>query len=302
MYNGSRNDHWHKDAHSESNCNLVYYPPETSTVNPATRTKTPVPTSTFTRTSTATPSRTPTSTSTYTPTYTPTYTATYTPTYTPTFTPTYTPTPPPDADLRITITDGATDYEASGSIQYTITASNPVGPSPVTGATITAGFSANLTGITWTCSGTSGASCTAAGAGNINDSAVNIPVGAYVTYTVQATVIASPSGTLVSNASIAPPASITETNWGDNSVSDTDQLIVPSSFPYGNIDTTQNGSIEIILTNQVVTLQFPTPLVVGSHAGYDLVYYEWMQGTGIWMDCVILQIGDGQKKYTVLNS
>jgi hypothetical protein len=26
-----------------------------------------------------------------------------------------------------------------------------------------------------------------------------------------------------------------------------------------------------------------------------------MQGTGIWMDCVILQVGDGQNWYTVLN-
>jgi hypothetical protein len=42
---------------------------------------------------------------------------------------------------------------------------------------------------------------------------------------------------------------------------------------------------------------------VGSHNDWDLVYYELPQGAnpGIWMDCVVLQVGDGRNWYTILD-
>ena len=42
-----------------------------------------------------------------------------------------------------------------------------------------------------------------------------------------------------------------------------------------------------------LTLDLGSPVVVGSHAGYDLIYYELPNGGGIAMDVVILYIGDG---------
>lgn len=272
---------------------LVYVPfTATSTSNPAfTRTPTPkVPlTSTATGTATKVPTATRTATATATSTNTPTATATAT-------------IIPPLADLGVTITDNAVAYSPNSAIQYTIQVFNsPASPSGVTGASLTGSFSANLdpASATWTC--TSGAS----GNGDINIT-VNLPVGSSITCTVNATAIASPSGDLVSSVVINPPAGITDSNPGNNTDTDTDQLVIAYPFPYGNIDLDKNGTIEFIPANTTITLQFGTPLVVGSHAGYDLIYYELPQGSatttpGVQMDCVILQIGDGVNWYTIFN-
>jgi hypothetical protein len=48
-------------------------------------------------------------------------------------------------------------------------------------------------------------------------------------------------------------------------------------------------------------LTFGTPVVVGGHAGYDLVFYELPSGAGIMMDYVILQVSDGYNWYTIFN-
>jgi len=214
--------------------------------------------------------------------------------------PTNTPvTVPPSADLQITKTDNATDYDANISVQYIIAASNPVGPSGVTGATVTDTFSTNLTNITWTCTISGGASCAAAGSGNISDT-VNLPVGGSVTYTVNATVIASPTtGPLINMATIN--SSVTDPNPGNNSATDTDQLVVTN--PSGNIGAVPDGSSENILAGSYLTLQFGAPLVVGS--GSYLVYYPDYPNppaaSTLEMDLVILQIGDGSNWYTILD-
>jgi hypothetical protein len=187
-------------------------------------------------------------------------------------------------------------------VQYTIVASNPLGPAAAIGARVTSDFSANLANITWSCAGAGGASCTGSGAGNIAD-AVNLPPGSYVTYRVNAQVIGSANGNLVSSVTVNSPSGIADPNPANNQATDIDQLVVASSLPYGNIDPVKNGSIEFVPTDITLTLEFPSPLNVGSHPGYDLVYYEWPQGDnpGIWMDAVILQLGDGRNWYTILN-
>lgn len=209
---------------------------------------------------------------------------------------------PPFADLQITFTDNAIDYNPNSSIQYTIVVSNSASsPSGVTGASLTSSFSANLdpASITWIC--TSGAS----GNGFINTT-INLPVGSSIMCTVNATVISSPGGDLVSSVTINAPAGITDSNPGNNTATDTDQFVEAYPFPYGNIDPDKNGTIEYVPTNTTVTLQFGTPLVVGTHTGYDLVYYELSQDSpttaaGVLMDCVVLQIGDGTNWYTIFN-
>jgi hypothetical protein len=140
------------------------------------------------------------------------------------------------------------------------------------------------------------------GAGNIND-AVNLPPGTSVTYSVLAQVISSPSASLESTVTVNAPAGITDPNPANNQATDINQLVVSIPLPYGNIDPVKNGSIEFVPTNTILTLQFQSPLNVGSHPGYDLVYYEWPQGDnpGIWMDAVILQLGDGRNWYTIFN-
>ena len=183
---------------------------------------------------------------------------------------------------------------------YVIVASNS-GPGNVTGATVTDTFSSNLTSITWSCAGSGGASCTANGAGNINDTSVNLPVGTSITYTVNATVISSPSGTLDNTATVAVPIGVTDPVPGNNSASDipSDQLIVPN--PPGNIGPSPDGSVTTISSPTFITLQLGSPLIVSSPDGYDLVYYPDPAAPTLQVDWVILQISDGSNWYTIFN-
>ena len=131
------------------------------------------------------------------------------------------------ADLSITKDDGVTTYNPGASITYTIVVSN-TGPDAVTGATVTDSFdSSKLNSISWTCSASPGATCTASGAGNINDT-VDLPVGATVTYTVNANINGGATGDLVNTASISVPAGVNDPDTGNNSATDTDTQVNPS--------------------------------------------------------------------------
>ena len=125
-----------------------------------------------------------------------------------------------EADLSITKTDGVTNVTAGGPTTYTITASNS-GPSDVTGATVADTFPASLT-ATWTCVGAGGGTCTAGPvAGNIND-AVNLPSGASVTYTVNASISPAATGNLSNTATVG--SGVTDPTPGNNSATDTDTI------------------------------------------------------------------------------
>ncbi len=125
------------------------------------------------------------------------------------------------ADLSITKTDGVASVTPGGSTTYTITASN-AGPDAVSGATVADTFPASLTGVTWTCVGAGGGTCTAAGSGNINDTSVNLPVGGSVTYTATASVSVTASGSIANTATVS--SSTTDPTPGNNSATDTDTV------------------------------------------------------------------------------
>ena len=67
---------------------------------------------------------------------------------------TNTPLAAPLTDLHITNTNGVDGVVAGRPTTYTITVTNPLGPSDASGATVTDTFPATLTGVTWTCAGT----------------------------------------------------------------------------------------------------------------------------------------------------
>ncbi len=127
------------------------------------------------------------------------------------------------ADLAVTKTDGSATEVPGTSVTYTIVASNS-GPDPITGATVADTFPGILSGVTWTCVGAAGGTCTAGPvAGNISDT-VNLPVGGSVTYTATGTISASATGTLVNTATVAVPATAFDPNGANNSATDTDTL------------------------------------------------------------------------------
>ena len=217
-------------------------------------------------------------------------------------------TPAYSADLSITNTDNATAYIGGIAVQYIVTASN-AGPSNVTGATFTDTFSMDLdpTTVNWTCSGSGGASCTTSGSGgNITDNLVNLPAGSSVTYVVNANVVASPSdptNTLTSTATISitggtTPAGVTDPTPGNNSVTDTDVRVIPDAVPPGlEVGTGPNGTVYNLLSGSQLTLGLT--ITVNGHPSWDLVYYEFPAGSGVLLDWMIVQVGDGKNWYTV---
>ena len=87
-------------------------------------------------------------------------------------------------------------------------------------------FPAALT-ATWTCVGAGGGTCTASGAGNINDT-VNLPAGGSVTYTASAAIAPAATGSLSNTATVTVPAGVTDPALASNSATDSDMLTPPN--------------------------------------------------------------------------
>jgi|CXWL01.1.fsa_nt_gi uncharacterized repeat protein (TIGR01451 family) len=145
------------------------------------------------------------------------------------------------ADLSITKTDGITTVTPGGSTTYTIVASN-AGPSDVNNLTVDGTFPASLT-CNWTCASAGGAFCTSAGAGNINDTSVNLPVGGTVTYTAACTISGSATGSVVNTATVASCTRrvagctiATDPNPANNSATDTDTVGVQADLAITKTD------------------------------------------------------------------
>jgi uncharacterized repeat protein (TIGR01451 family) len=150
---------------------------------------------------------------------------------------------PVSADLAITKTDGVTTAVPGGSVTYTITASN-AGPDPSSSVTVADTFPAALT-CTWTCVGSGGGTCTAAGAGNINDPAV-LPAGGSVTYTASCAIAASATGSLSNTATVssADPDPVP----GNNSATDTDTLT-----PQADLSITKTDGVATVVAGGSTT-------------------------------------------------
>jgi uncharacterized repeat protein (TIGR01451 family) len=147
------------------------------------------------------------------------------------------------ANLAITKTNGSTSSIPGGSTTYTITASN-AGPDPVTGATVADTFPAILT-CTWTCVGAGGGTCTAGGAGNINDT-VNLPSGGSTTYTASCAIGAAATGTLSNTAAVN--SSIADPMPGNNSATDTDTLT-----PQADVSITKTDGVASVNAGTNIT-------------------------------------------------
>jgi uncharacterized repeat protein (TIGR01451 family) len=128
----------------------------------------------------------------------------------------------PDADLSVTKTDNRTQVIAGATSTYTITVSN-AGPDNAVGARVTDTPPATLTGVTWTCTPSAGASCSASGSDEIDD-LVDLPVGESVVYTLTGTVDAGATGNIANTASVAAPPGTADPDTGNNSATDTDTI------------------------------------------------------------------------------
>jgi uncharacterized repeat protein (TIGR01451 family) len=91
-------------------------------------------------------------------------------------------------DLLVTMSGPATVLQGA-PVTYTLTVTNngPYAIDVANAPTVTDTLPAAITGITWTCAPSAGASCTASGSGDLNTSGLTLPVNASVTYTITGT-------------------------------------------------------------------------------------------------------------------
>ncbi|HEX8620253.1 MAG TPA: IPTL-CTERM sorting domain-containing protein [Thermoanaerobaculia bacterium] len=127
-------------------------------------------------------------------------------------------TAPLSTNLSIQKTAGAGPVLVSGPVTYTIVVSNS-GPDTAVGAMVSDDFPAALTNVNWTCTPSAGATCTAAGAGDLQDF-VTIPAGGSVTYNVTATAPAAPANisntaTVTAAGNAADPAPANNSSTAD---------------------------------------------------------------------------------------
>jgi len=156
----------------------------------------------------------------------------------------------PTADLSITKTDGVLSKVPGSSVTYTIVVTNN-GPSDANGATVSDTFPAELTGVTFTSVAAGSATGnTAAGSGNINDT-LNMPAGSSVTYTVNATIQASATGSLSNTATVTAPGGVTDPTPGNNSATDTDSLTPQADL---SITKTDGSTTEVPGTSVSYTI------------------------------------------------
>jgi uncharacterized repeat protein (TIGR01451 family) len=207
----------------------------------------------------------------------------------------------PTADLAITKTDGKATVNPGEAIVYTVRVTNG-GPSTVTGATVADTVPAAITGVTWTCTISTGTgSCGATnGSGNTLNTTVNLNSGATATYTISSTsnTAANPS-TITNTATVTAPSGTTDPSSSNNSSTDTTRVPTPSgnadlqvlkqapakAFPGGSITytiTVKNNGVDPV-SNVILTETLPpevaqddgTLFFSSPDGSFDRVTGEW---------------------------
>jgi uncharacterized repeat protein (TIGR01451 family) len=121
------------------------------------------------------------------------------------------------ADVAVALAAEPQQYTPGQSLTYTLTVTNS-GPDPSNGTTVSDAFPSTLSGVTWTCQASGGATCPAPGSGNINAS-VDLPSGGAVVFTASGTVAANATGTIVDHATATAGAPATDPNTANNTAS-----------------------------------------------------------------------------------
>lgn len=123
---------------------------------------------------------------------------------------------PTTIDLSVIKDSLLPSYTPGEDITYSIVVNN-AGPSAATSATVIDFFPAQLSNVTWVCTGQNGAVCSnVSGSGNITES-VNLPVNGSLTYDAIATTDINATTEISNTAQIVVPNGLTDTNPSNNS-------------------------------------------------------------------------------------
>lgn len=143
---------------------------------------------------------------------------------------------PQQADVGVDALTTPAQYVAGQALTYTIVIDN-AGPVASTTTTIVDIFPAAFTAPSWTCSGTGGGTCSAAGTGNITQN-VSLPAGADVTFNVSGTVAAGTTGMLTNSITAVVGGSVTDPVAANNTA--TTNTAAVSSMPLIFVDGFEN--------------------------------------------------------------
>jgi uncharacterized repeat protein (TIGR01451 family) len=129
------------------------------------------------------------------------------------------------ADLSVTKLASVAEITQGDPFSFTITVTNG-GPNPMLGVAVDDVMPANVTGATWTCLPSAGASCAAPnGSGSISTT-VGLAVGASATFVVNVRAASDATGSIVNTVGIAPPAGAFDPDTTDNSATATVPVLV----------------------------------------------------------------------------
>jgi uncharacterized repeat protein (TIGR01451 family) len=158
-----------------------------------------------------------------------------------------------EADLAVDKVHSPEPVAAGGPITFTITVSNYVGPSDAYDSTFYDEFPPEFLNITWTCEGFNSGVCeTTAGTGSIPQAApvvVDLPVGAYVVFTFDATIDPNipPNTNLQNSATVLRPADVTDPTdpfkVGDGNNTDIDVINVQVASPTPTPSPTETPTV-----------------------------------------------------------
>ena len=158
------------------------------------------------------------------------------------------------ADLEVTIDDGQTAAVAGAPVTYQVVARHG-GGDPVAGARVTTPAPFLLTGATWTCAPSAGASCTASGSGPLDDLA-SLVARASVTYTITGTVPSNLTGTLTTSARVTAPAGVVDPDTTNDVAQDVDVLsrVTDLAVALGSEPTAVGAGALVTWTTDVTNL------------------------------------------------
>jgi uncharacterized repeat protein (TIGR01451 family) len=202
----------------------------------------------------------------------------------------------PQADLAVTVTDGATSVVAGASNIYTITVTNN-GPSTVSSLTLTDTIPAALLNPNFAPS---------AGAYDTNTriwSGLSLASGQSVSMTLTGTIDPNATGTITNIVTVSAPAGTTDTNSANNAATDNDTLtgpidlsvtitnaattLVPGSLDTYTITVANNGANTVSSFDLIDTI--PGALLNATFGSPSAGSYD--RGSGHWSN---LNLANGQ--------
>ncbi|MBS2533498.1 DUF11 domain-containing protein [Catenulispora sp. NF23] len=186
-----------------------------------------------------------------------------------------------DTRTNLKIVKSAPDTAQAGdSITFTLTATN-AGPAAATGAVVQDTVDSQLTGVTWTCAGSDGATCGAAsGTGNNVSANVGIPVGGKAVITVKGDTSKTMKTQVLNNtATIAAAAGSTDPDLTDNRSTTSTSVTAPKdSCGYVPVNMV-NGSFEQPVTSGGVTMVDDSTVPGWNTTASDHKIEIWKSGT-----------------------